>query len=110
VPEGDNAAEIGGVLGRAHIVEIHDTEGYLTVAAEGIDLMSFHGGMEKEGPVSIDIAEGDGIGIAVVAADGKDAMGATGEDIEGFALGELLSDATHGTEILHGVRGVFVSY
>ena len=69
--EGNDTAVVGGVGGWLDIVTRHDTEGTAPVATDGINLVTFDSGMEVETAVGIDITEGYGIGIAVVARQGK---------------------------------------
>ena len=63
--ESNHASEEGCVLLRLNVIFFDNTERSLLALSDGVDLMTAQRTMEKQRAVGIDVADGDGIRIAV---------------------------------------------
>ena len=75
----NDTAEIAGVGLGHHLVLVHDAEGDLGTAPEGVQLVAGLGAVKIDPLPVIDIADGQGIGIALVPGQGQHAGGAPKE-------------------------------
>ena len=93
--EGDDAAVTGGIKRRHHIVLGNDTEGSLGAAGDGVQLVPGRGAVEIEPAPMIDIADGQGVRIALLPGQGQHA-GRTGtENLLRLGLRQLLDFSAH---------------
>ena len=99
--EGDDAAEVGGVLLRDNVILVDDTEGGPGAAPNGVHLVARFGGVEVNLPVRVHIAEGDGVGPASVAGQGQHPGGSPLQDCPALLRGQGLLEAAHGTKHRH---------
>ena len=99
--KGDDTAEIGGVFGADHRVLIHHGKGDLGLPPDGVHLVARLGRMEIEFAVVVHIAQGHGVGIAVVPLHCQHPVGAPVKDFFHPVQRELLADSAHLAK--HGV-------
>ena len=71
--ERDDRAEVGGVILSVYRILRNDAERCLLVFSDGINLVAFQCAVEKDCSISINVTEGDGVGIIVVAKQGEGA-------------------------------------
>ena len=66
--ECDDRAEVGGVFLPVYGILRDDTERCLLVFANGINLVAFQCAVEKDCPISVNVTEGDGIGMRMLSS------------------------------------------
>ena len=78
-----------------------DGEADLSVGADGVQLVSFPGAVEVYLSIEEDEVDGQAVGIAVLAYDGKDAALRGFQDGEAFLLRSGLLESSQWSEICH---------
>src|SRR5699024_8453350 len=88
-------AVVGGVLLGVDLILADDAEGDFAVSGDGVDLVAGGGAVEVDDAVLVDVAEGDGIGIAVVPGYGENAGGVLLENLFTRFSGKGLAAPSH---------------
>ena len=99
--EGYHAAVEGGVLLGLHVVLLDDAERCLVALLYGIHLVPRQCTVEVELPLVIDVADGYGIRIALVAQQSQGARRSPLQDGNTLFIGKLLTLAPHVPECTH---------
>ena len=97
-PKRDNAAVMGGIRQRLHLILVHHTEGRLGAAPDGIQLVAGLGAVEIELSVGIDIADGHRIGIVSIAGQGQHPMAPPLQNSGTLLLRHGLTTSAHCTK------------
>ena len=99
--ESNHATEESCVLLRLNIILLNDTERRLIALADGINLMASQSTMEVKLPIVIDIADGNCIGIIVVAQQSQRASRGFLQYSYTLLFCKLLTLAPHFTKLTH---------
>ena len=94
----NDAAEMGGIFLRHDLILVDDTERRLTVPPDGVQLVAGFRTVEVQLGTVVDIAHGDGVGVAVVAGQGQHPRGSTVEDGGALLRGQELLFPAHFTK------------
>ena len=105
--EGDHTAEECGVLLWMHLILLYDTERSLVASPYGIHLMPAQCAVEIQFAIGIDITDGDGIGVAIVAKQRQSARSGFPQYLYALVLRQLLALAPHCSKLFHFYDNVF---
>ena len=94
----DRAAVVGRKRFGHHHVLGDDAVRDLRVRTNAVELVTCESTMEVELAVLVDVAERDGVGVAVIARDRQNARGGGAQDFDGFGFGQGLLFSAHFSE------------